>query len=376
MAPSGGFPSQPTFLSAVVTGNIQFGSASTAGTISGGNFNGQTVTGSTALVGGSLSATSGTFIQNVTMAAPSSGTTSTITSNNNNGNLLLNGLTSTNVGFEINITRTSSAAGIGQGPGIQFNDGTVTHTVALQQSANGLTVFGFGSSSWVPYDTFSSNGNITFGLPVSGPTVTATANAGDSVFVATTKNAGIAYDSTAAASTQTSGLGFGQVGQTHWQIYQPAASSDFRVFGAADRFTIDSAGNVAIPIDLTIGSPTGGPQGTGSVNAVKLFQQGAQVPKFSYGAIVEAGVAGCGIAPAGTAANLNLASCASSVTGTAIATFTSAYANPPTCTSTVDSSSSTVITVVNTAGNANVSVTNSVAGVATNEIVYVICVGT
>lgn len=357
MAPSGGFPSQPTFLSAVVTGNIQFGSASTAGTISGGNFNGA----------------NGTF-SGTDQALNFSGTNLTLSGN---GQAIFGSSVASAFAWQF-----QENAGSGTNFGMILKAGTTSADTTLEvnnstSTATYFSINGDGNGSLGPGNgkslTWTTNGNYTFALPAFGATVSATANAGDSVFVATTKNAGIAYDSTAAASTQTSGLGFGQVGQTHWQIYQPTASSDFRLFGGADRFTIDSAGNVTIPIDLTVGSPTGGPQGTGSVNAVKLFQQGAQVPKFSYGVIVESG-ATCSIAAAGTAANLNLASCGSAATGTATATFTAAYTGPPTCTSTADSFSN--LTVSNTAGAAVVTVTNSIAGVATNANIYVICVGT
>jgi len=70
----------------------------------------------------------------------------------------------------------------------------------------------------------------------------------------------VALSATAPAATQ-AGIQIGQSGQTAWQIYQPASSSDLRFFSSLDRVVLTTAGNV------TIAAPTSGVALTVSTSA-------------------------------------------------------------------------------------------------------------
>lgn len=66
------------------------------------------------------------------------------------------------------------------------------------------------------------------------------------VVFASTGASGNAFSASSSAATQLNALLMQQSGQSQWDIYQPASSSDFRIFGnGADRVVINNAGATA-----------------------------------------------------------------------------------------------------------------------------------
>lgn len=85
----------------------------------------------------------------------------------------------------------------------------------------------------------------------------------------TTTGGGTGLQAQAPAATQVVGFAMVQTGQSLWEVYQPASSSDFRIFGnSADRVTIQSDGG------LFMAGATGGDKGAGTINATGLFING------------------------------------------------------------------------------------------------------
>lgn len=108
-------------------------------------------------------------VGNLIIAAPSSGNGLTINATTGQiGQLTLQGFTNAAGALEINLTRTSSANTIGNGPGFQFSDGTINNTNAIQSGAGILGIWGFGTGGWVENAQFSSAGGLVVGAPTGG----------------------------------------------------------------------------------------------------------------------------------------------------------------------------------------------------------------
>jgi hypothetical protein len=139
------------------------------------------ISGSTVTLQYGASASAGLSINTsgaVAISAPSSGNGLTINAATGQvGQLNLQGFTSTAGSLEINLTRTSSANTIGNGPGLQFNDGTVNNTNAIQSGAGSLGFWGFGTGGWVANAQISSAGGLIIGSPTGGNQGAGTINA-------------------------------------------------------------------------------------------------------------------------------------------------------------------------------------------------------
>jgi hypothetical protein len=81
-----------------------------------------------------------------------------------------------------------------------------------------------------------SAGNWTVATPTSGTALTVNAAPAGATGIAVT----------CAASNQCTALAFNQTGQTQWLLYQPSASSDFRIYGGRDTLIINNSGNVTV----------------------------------------------------------------------------------------------------------------------------------
>lgn len=92
------------------------------------------------------------------------------------------------------------------------------------------------------------------------------------------------FFASAGAATQVSALTVNQTGQAQWVLYQAASSNDLRVFGnGADRATFFSDGG------FTMGSPTGGDKGSGTINAIGLYVNGVAVSTGGAAAASQSG---------------------------------------------------------------------------------------
>jgi len=165
---------------------------------------------------------------NVTINAPSSGNTLSST--------CVNG------GFAYYATNGTVTGGL-------YIDGTPLMYIGTQ-SNHQLDI----RTSAVARISMNGAGNVTINAPSGGSTLTV--NGLSSSYCLTLASAGGAgaggVSVTSPATTQINALSFTQSGQTQWQIYQPASSNDFRIYGGGDRLVISSVGNV------TINAPTSG----------------------------------------------------------------------------------------------------------------------
>lgn len=93
-----------------------------------------------------------------------------------------------------------------------------------------------------------SNGNVVIDAPAGGDALTVTAASGQGAYKANISGGGVGLNIAGAAAGQINAVQFQQSGQTLWINYQPASSSDWRLYNAAtgDRLVITSAGNTTL----------------------------------------------------------------------------------------------------------------------------------
>lgn len=90
-------------------------------------------------------------------------------------------------------------------------------------------------------------GNVVVATPASGIALTVNQFSGSTAELINTVSSAAGLQVLGSAATQLTALSFTQSGQSQWQVYQPASSNDFRIFGnAADRLTITNAGVVSV----------------------------------------------------------------------------------------------------------------------------------
>lgn len=120
----------------------------------------------------------------------------------------------------------------------------------------------------------------------AGVPVTATGVSGSSVFVGNSIGSSPVFQANGVAATALSMIAMLQAGQTSWQIYQPASSSDIRFnAGGTDRLLISGPGNVSIP------APTSGNalQATGVAANLAAQFVGPNTAGNSFGVRIQAG---------------------------------------------------------------------------------------
>lgn len=95
---------------------------------------------------------------------------------------------------------------------------------------------------------FTSTGNVTINAPSSGIGLAVAGASGGSTVVSATigSSTATAFAAAGPAATQLTALSLTQTSQTAWLIYQPASSNDIRFFAGADRVIFAAAGNVTI----------------------------------------------------------------------------------------------------------------------------------
>ena len=134
-------------------------------------------------------------------------------------------------------------AGSTAGPAISISAGGGGATIALIEAAVRNWSIRSGGTATNVFDIadltrgasvlqINQSGNITVSVPTSGVALTVTGTASN-----------IGINATAAAATQ-AGVGIGQTGQTQWQVYQPASSSELRFYNGLDRLTFGTAGDI------------------------------------------------------------------------------------------------------------------------------------
>lgn len=148
------------------------------------------------------------------------------------------------------------------GTGINYSSGTITNTgvTSLSGTANEIAVSVATGSV-----TLSLSKNVVIPTPSSGNALAVTAaSGGDGIYV-TTQSASPALVAQGPAATQLTAFYMAQVDQPYWEIYQPASSGDFRIFGSSngDALRISDAGNFTIlapssGTPLTVNSVGGG----------------------------------------------------------------------------------------------------------------------
>ena len=119
-----------------------------------------------------------------------------------------------------------------------------TLTIGSVAAGNGLIVNQSGGGSALSVNAL---GNTIISAPSSGVALTIAGASATSVINVTTTGLSVALNVNGAAATQVTGLQVTQGGQTGWQIYNPASSSDFRVAtNSTDRLKITAAGEISI----------------------------------------------------------------------------------------------------------------------------------
>jgi hypothetical protein len=110
--------------------------------------------------------TSGNFMVGAT--APTSSAKATINNTTSNAALALVGKSSSNVAPDVEIQRTSTAVGVGQGAAIQLTDtGTTSNSWLAQAGAGNLQFYSYAGGAWGEKARFDINGN--FGLGQTAP---------------------------------------------------------------------------------------------------------------------------------------------------------------------------------------------------------------
>lgn len=83
----------------------------------------------------------------------------------NGGILYTTGRASTDTGADLTIGRTSSGAGIQNGPNITLVDGTTNNTIALQNGAGDFQIWNYGAAAWNARVTVKKTGEMYIGDP-------------------------------------------------------------------------------------------------------------------------------------------------------------------------------------------------------------------
>jgi hypothetical protein len=200
---------------------------------------------------------------------------------------------------------------------IENNVASTNMTVGSFLSGTSLSLTTAGSGRL----TINSTGNVTIAVPTSGAALSVNAVSGAQGVLVNTLSSASAFQAFGPAATQLNLFQMSQSGQTNWIVYQPASSNDFRIFGGSDRLVITGNGNVTINaptsgVGLTVsgvagssaaqflvtgvqvGSPTGGDQGVGTLNATQLYVNA--VPVYRTGTFT-ATLTGCTTSPTVTA---------------------------------------------------------------------------
>lgn len=200
--------------------------------------------------------------------------------------LTLNNGSSAVTAADLNIVRTSSANTIQNGPNITFSDGTATNSYTLQAGAGTFGIWNFraGTGVWTEALSLGPLGNFVFANPNSGDAVTINGN------VTVSEAAGLVTLNSSTATNaafyalQLGGGGKGRFGVegTAGAVVTGSAAGDLFLYstggnwlwstnGAAPSAKLTSGGG------LQLGSPTGGDQGLGTINATGLFINGGQL---------------------------------------------------------------------------------------------------
>jgi hypothetical protein len=184
-----------------------------------------------------------------TIAAPSAGQDPVLTvSGTTNSPIVL--LAATSDIYTLQLSGTSgNRAGItmcANGAAIGTNDFVVyqtsTNIAQLINRASASLVLGTSGNAAI---TINSGGGVTISTPTAGNnSLTMTAQTSANCIRLNTVDASAAINVVGSAGVQTSFVSFNQTGQAQWQIYQPASSNDFRIYGnGADRLQIQGNGN-------------------------------------------------------------------------------------------------------------------------------------
>ena len=155
---------------------------------------------------------------NVTINAPSSGTTLA--------------LTSVSGQYGIVITGTTSSGSI------QFIDGGAgNQKFAIGSGLGTVGTLGFYDvTNSATRMSIAGTGGVTINAPSSGNPLTVTQNSGSSALVIN-----------GAAATAFNAIQMTQGAQTSWYLYQKAGDTAFRIYGGQDTIVCTPAGNVSIP---------------------------------------------------------------------------------------------------------------------------------
>jgi hypothetical protein len=88
----------------------------------------------------------------------------TIAASSNGAAITVNGKSSSNVAPDIELARSSTATGVGQGTAIQFSDtGTNTNSRLIQAGAGSMQFFGYGGGGWAEHARIDINGQLGLG---------------------------------------------------------------------------------------------------------------------------------------------------------------------------------------------------------------------
>lgn len=256
---------------------------------------------------GSAAAVSLDWANDVTIAANTivgAGGTSTGVSIGTNGTNVTVADSNNIRGFGTNFSGTTSVNGliVGNPTGGQKGVGTINVAAALYVNnvavvagtGAGTTITGtanqIAASASTGAVTLSLPNNIVIPTPASGIAISATGSSGSVVYLATALGSGSAFQANAAAATQLIALTISQASQATWLIYQPASSSDFRIYSSGDKVVITAAGNVTINaptsgIALTVNGISGTHSTKISDSATNLFNAGfLEIPQNSKSA--------------------------------------------------------------------------------------------
>jgi hypothetical protein len=213
---------------------------------------------------------------NVTVNAATSGVTATI-----------NGLSTS---ATLSLASTGAAAGLGFGWAVGLS---ATSWDIYSQSTDPLAIGTAGAANCYLYTnalirmSFTSTGAGTVNAPTSGTALTVNAAASSNAIVAVQASGGTPAISIQSVNGVSASLQLFQSSQGNWQLYNPASTTDFRLFnGSSDRITVTTAGNT------TFAAPSSGNgvtvNGCASANTL-LVQTSGLAAGTSYGLEVEAG---------------------------------------------------------------------------------------
>jgi hypothetical protein len=164
------------------------------------------------------------------------------------------------------------------------------------------------------------------------------------------------------------GSGTGQSDGLHIVAGTNTSDAALAIANAANSveyFNVDGDGGVVV------GSPTGGDQGVGTVNAVNLYVNGA--PVITSSTSLGAPVSGTCNPTGGLAFTSGFASCTQSA-GIATFSYASTQSHARNCVATANSNTTLTIETVTSSSTGSVVVASqTVAGVATSQVVAVMC---